>query len=983
MFKKVLLHFLFCLLLNLPLIASNDNPEIDPKKQKQWVDSVFSGLSVEQKIGQLFMVAAYSNKDEKHYNDIENLITNNHIGGLIFFQGGPVRQAHLTNRYQEASAVPLFIGMDGEWGLGMRLDSTISYPKNMTLGAIEDNQYIYNMGAEIARQFKLMGVHINFGPVVDINNNPGNSVIGTRSFGENKYNVAAKGIAYMKGLQDNGVVANAKHFPGHGDTSEDSHYTLPIIHHTKDRLLELELYPFAKLMEEGLMSIMVAHLNIPSLEPKPNTPVSLSPAVIKGLLKGEMGFEGLIFTDALNMKGVTKNSKPGELEVKALLAGNDVLLYPENIPKAVRSIENALKDGLLMQEEIDERVKKILKAKYWSGLHEYQPVIVDNLYLKLNSPMAKLAKQKLYEQAITVVKSKENVLPIRSMDANSFASLSIGIDGFNEFQEVLDCYATFNHYNIPPNISDLSYFTDLLHILGHYKTVVVNVHGLQKKSDLESDAFRSSIILLKALEEETDLIISIYGNVYNLEAFEGFSNLIITYEDEPITQRLVPQIIFGALPGKGRLPVTPLLAFPEGTGQTTSLIGRLAYSIPEDVGLDSKILDKIDHIVQDAILDQAFPGCQIVVARKGEVIMEKSYGHLTYDKKQPVTSKTIYDIASITKVVATLQAIMFLEEKEVLNLNEKVSKYLPDLAQSNKKDILLNDMLLHQAGLLPYIPFWQRTVDKVGLKPAFYSFSPELNFQNEIIPGLYYLNSMQDSLWRWCVDSDLMDKKKKTHYEYKYSDIGFYVMKKLAEKELNQPLNEFLDQNFYAPLGLSTMTYLPLCKFPEDNIAPTEDDKSFRNTLLCGTVHDQGAAMYGGIAGHAGIFSNANDLAIMMQMHLQNGFYGGIRYFQESTIPKFTSRQNKTNRRGLGWDKPLLGEPGGPTSHYASPKTYGHTGFTGTAVWVDPEFDLVYVFLSNRVYPDANNAKLIKNSIRTKIQDVIYEAMWSYEKTQL
>ncbi|MDQ3393556.1 MAG: serine hydrolase [Bacteroidota bacterium] len=983
MFKKVFPCFLLCIIAIFPLFAQRIYKNIDYKKQEIWADSVFAKLTDDQKIGQLFMVAAYSNKDEKHYKDIENIINNYHIGGLIFFQGGPLRQAHLTNRYQKLAKTPLFIGMDGECGLGMRLDSTISYPKAMTLGAIENNQYIYNMGAEIARQFTLMGVHINFGPVVDVNNNAKNPIIGNRSFGENKYNVAAKGIAYMKGMQDNGIIASAKHFPGHGDTHEDSHHTLPIVKHSAERLKEVELYPFAKLVQDSLLSIMVGHIQLPTLEPRNNTPASLSKNIVTGLLKEEMGFEGLIFTDALNMKGVTKYHKPGEIELKALIAGNDVLLFPENLPLAINNIKLALKTGTLTMEDIDLKVKKILRAKYWAGLHKNQPIITDNLYTKLNGPMAVLAKQKLFEQSVTVVKSKPDLLPFQILDTATFASLSIGAEGPDDFQEYLGYYAIFNNYIVPKNVSDMSYYTDMKKTLSHYKVVIVNFHGINNATYRESDAFKSNLILLKSLEPLTNLVISIFGSPYHLSYFEGFENVILSYEDEAISRKLVPQMLFGGLPFKGKLPVTASTSYVEGIGVKTEALDRLTYSLPEDVGLDSRVLTKIDKVVKDAILDKTFPGCQVLVARKGEVVLNQSYGHLTYDKERPVTNNTIYDIASVTKVAATLQAIMFLEEKEMINLNDKVSKYLPELINSNKKDITIKDVLLHQAGLQPYIPFWQRTVDKMGLMASFYSISQELNFDRQLTPGIFALNSMQDSVWRWSIESNLMDKKKKNTYDYKYSDIGFYILKQLAEELLNQPLNEFLNQNLYNPLGLATMTYLPLCKYPEEIIAPTENDQYFRNSLICGTVHDQGAAMFGGIAGHAGIFSNANDLAILMQMHLQNGAYGGTRYYLERTVPKFSSKQRADNRRGLGWDKPIVGETGGPTSHYASPKTFGHTGFTGTAVWVDPEFELVYIFLSNRVYPDANNVKLMKNNIRSKIQDLIYESIWSFEKTQL
>ncbi len=982
MFKKVCLIILLCISNQIDVFSQKLYKNIDYRKQKLWVDSVYDKLTDDQRIGQLMMVAAYSDKQEKHYAEIENQIKAYHIGGLIFFQGGPLRQAHLTNRYQKVSKTPLFIAMDAEWGLGMRLDSTISYPKQMALGAIADNQFIYNMGAEVARQFKLMGMHINFAPVVDVNSNKDNPVIGNRSFGENRDKVTQKGIAYMKGLQDNGIIANAKHFPGHGDTKDDSHTTLPVINHSLQRLKQVELYPFKKLMDDSLLSVMVGHINIPALEPRANLPSTLSSNVVTDLLQEEMGFEGLIFTDALNMKGVTKYHKPGDLELMAILAGNDVLLFPENVPLAVKKMREALQTGALTSERLARSVKKILGAKYWAGLNKYQPVFTDNLVSKLNSPMATLVKQKLYERAITVVRNGGNLIPIQVYDTVTFASLSIGLDVDNDFQDVLGNYARFTHYKLPKDITDLSYYTDLMSRLRTYKVVVVNIHGMNNNGNRNFGLQEEQLIFLRSLNEKTKLIVCIFGNAYSLKYFEQFKNIVLAYEDDPMAWRLVPQVIFGGLRADGTLPVSASKSMMAGMGQQTAALGRLAYSAPEDVGLDSRVLKNIDRIVHEAILDRAMPGCQILVARKGEVILQKSYGYYTYDKKQPVDNETIYDIASVSKVSGTLQTIMFLEEKGLINLDEKVATYLPELRGTNKKDMVVRDVLAHQAGLRPYIAFWQNTLINSGLNPTFYSVQSNSNFNLQLGPGLYARPDLPDSVWKWVINSPLLEKKKKSKdYDFVYSDLGFMMLKEMAERVLNQPIEDFLEENFYAPLGLKTLTYQPLCKFPQDRIAPTENDNYFRNALLTGVVHDQNAAVLGGVAGHAGLFSNANDLAILFQMNLQDGLYGGMRYFIPGTINRFSQKAGDKSRRGLGWDKPDLEKANGPTSSYASSKTFGHTGFSGTAVWVDPEFDLVFIFLSNRIYPDVNNNKLSKNNIRTRIQHVIYEAMWSFEKS--
>ena len=973
---------IFIALIMLLLVNDADAQQVQHQKdQRLWVDSVFHSLTVEERIGQLFMVAAYSNQGAKHRLAIEKLIKRYNIGGLIFLQGGPVRQANLTNRFQDLAKTPLLIAMDAEWGLGMRLDSTISYPRQMTLGAIQDDHQVYLMGEEIGRQMHRLGVHINFAPVIDINSNPLNPVIGRRSFGEDKENVASKGIAYMKGLEAQGVMANAKHFPGHGDTDTDSHHTLPVIKHSISRLENVELYPFKKLIDAGLRSTMVAHLYIPSLDSTVNRASTLSRPIVSGLLREKLDFDGLVFTDALNMKGVTKYYQPGDLDLQALKAGNDVLLFPEDVSAGVQAIKDALDRKEIKRQVLDQKVKKILSAKYRAGLNKYQPINTDNLQSFLIRPEAQLIRRTLFEKSITVVNNENESIPIKVLDNNHFASLTIGSKGINTFQKKLSKYASFSHFTVSKDQKSKAQYDQLLAKLENFNQVIVGVHGMNNSRSRKYGLATSDIEFLNSLQERTKVIVVMFGNPYSLEYLQEIDHLVCAYEDLVITQELVPQIMFGAVGASGHLPVTSG-KLPVGTGDVTEQIQRLGYTIPESAGMDSKVLARINRIAEEAISDKATPGCQVLVARNGKVVFEKSYGYFTYDSVHAVTNETLYDIASITKVVATLQAIMFLEERNDIDLNQKAAQYLPDLQGSNKKNIFIKDLLTHQAGLLPFIPFWRRTVDEIGLNPHIYSAYPEHNFQQQVALGIYGINSLQDSLWHWTVDSRLRPKRYRrgTHFTYKYSDMGFYILKKLAETHLNQPIEQFLEQNFYQPLGLSTMTYLPLCKFPVDRIAPTEVDTYFRNSLICGTVHDQGAAMFGGIAGHAGIFSNATDLAILAQMNLQDGYYGGTRYLQEGTIEKFTSQQSSRNRRGLGWDKPERNGKINPTSRFASAKSFGHTGFTGTAVWVDPEFDLVYVFLSNRIHPKANNSKLIKSNIRTRIQDAIYDSMWSYRK---
>ena len=974
MLKKVILSLLIILCSSPFIVGQKIYQKLDVQAQEAWVDSVFQSMTEAERLGQLFMIAAYSNRNEEHYREIEELITKYHVGGLIFFQGGPLRQAVLTNRYQGKAKVPLWLAMDAEWGLGMRLDSTISFPKQMTLGAINDDKWIYEMGKEVANQFHIMDMHMNFAPVVDVNVNPQNPVIGYRSFGENKHKVAEKGIAYMRGMQDQKVIANAKHFPGHGDTDADSHLELPVILHSRDRMDSVELYPFKELMKDSLMSVMVAHLQIPAYEPKANTPTTLSSNVTTDLLRNELQFDGLALTDAMNMQGVAKYYEPGEADVKALIAGNDAILFPLDVPKALDQIEKAIKKNELSREVLDERVRKILRAKYWAGLNNYQPISTDNLSARLNNSHAKMLNRMLYQKAMTVVDNSDHLLPIIRLDSTSFASVALGKKDNFVFTRMLDKYAKFDHYK-----GD-SATQELLEKLAEHDVVVVGYQGITNSPRDQHNVKNHEVEFIKKLQEKTKVIVVAFGNAYSLQYFEGVKNIICSYEDNDITQEIIPQIIFGALKAEGTLPITAGEHFKAGTGVKTLSASRLGYTNPEEVGMDSKILAGIDEIMAEAISEKATPGGQVLIARKGKVVFQKNYGFQTYKKKKKITNNTMYDIASITKVAAMLQTLMHLKEQGLIDMNEQIGAYLSELEGTDKADLKLRDILTHQAGLQPFIPFWKRTLKKGELNEEFYSESPDDGYEYQLADGLYGSPALADSMWSWVIDAPLRRLPRgEKKYDYLYSDMGYYLFFRLAERLLDTPLEEFLGQKLYNPLGLQTLTYLPRQKEFYSEIAPTEEDEAFRDALVCGLVHDQGAAMVGGIAGHAGLFSNAHDLAILMQMNMQLGSYGLKSYFDKETILEFTNQQHQGNRRGMGWDKPTSSLNGGPASRHASSSTFGHTGFTGTAVWADPEDELVYIFLSNRIYPDATNTKLLTTNVRTRIQDLIYESIWNFK----
>ncbi|MFP5470889.1 MAG: glycoside hydrolase family 3 N-terminal domain-containing protein [Bacteroidia bacterium] len=940
-----------------------------------WADSVFTSLSSDERIAQLFMVAAYSNKDQAHVNEISKLVKDYHIGGLIFFQGGPSREAILTNKYQKMAKVPLMISIDGEWGLAMRLDSTISFPKQMTLGAIQNDSLIYEMGKEIALQCKRIGIHVNLAPVVDVNNNPNNPVINYRSFGENKYNVARKGIMYMKGMQDVRVMANAKHFPGHGDTDTDSHLALPVINHSKARIDSLELYPFKEMMKAGLGSVMVAHLFIPSLDDTPKQATTLSPKVVNGLLKEEMQFKGLAFTDALNMKGVSSFYQPGEVDLKALLAGNDVLLFAEDVPKAISYIKTAVKEGKVSQKEIDQRALKILKAKEWLGLHNQQEIKLDSIYEDLNNEQAERINRKLYREALTLIKNDKQLVPLKRLDTLKIATVNIGYSKASLFTQTVEKYANATHFYLSKNANEEE-LAALKSKLANYNTILVALADMNQRPKSDFGVNTAVANFISEVSQQHNTVLSVFGNPYALKKLPTLTNatsIIIAYEEKSYTEEFVPQLIFGGVAASGKLPVSISNIYPEGHGIVTEKT-RVSYVDPKDLGIKKKHLKRIDSLVEASIKDSVFPGCQILAMKDGQVFFQKSYGHHTYDEATKVENHHLYDLASITKIAASTASLMKLQEEGLVNVDSTLKTYLADVLDSSEYgNINIKEMLAHQAGLTAWIPFYTKTLKLMKPNPVFYSAVKKENYSTQVAENLYILDSYKDSIFDRILDTSLSSKKK-----YKYSDLGYYFLKEILERNTNVSLNYLADSLFYKPMGLRTMGYLPLNRFSKNDITPTENDKTFRGQLIHGYVHDQGAAMLGGVGGHAGLFSNANDLGVFMYMLSKYGVYGGERYLEEKTVKYFTKAHftSNDNRRGIGFDKPVRSGKGGPTCEgCASLNSFGHSGFTGTIVWADPDKGLVFVFLSNRVNPSAENNKLIKNGVRTYIQQWLYDAI--------
>lgn len=961
------------------------------EKAKSWADSVLASLTKDQRIAQLMIVRAHSNLGTDHVNLVTNQIKKYNVGGLCFFQGGPVRQANLTNYYQSIAQTPLMITIDGEWGLGMRLDSVISLPRQLMLGAVPDAQFAYEYGKLIAQQCKRIGIQVNFAPVVDVNNNPNNPVINDRSFGEDKYKVALFGVQLMKGMQDHGVMACAKHFPGHGDTDTDSHYDLPIINKTKLQLDSLELYPFRELFSNGVGSVMVAHLYIPAIDNTKNVATSLSYNNVTKLLRNELQYTGLTFTDALEMQGVKKFFPDGEASVQSILAGNDLLCLPSDIPAAINKIKTAIKKKQLSWDDINSRVHRVLMAKYLYGLGNIQPINTENLVEDLNAGTAVL-NERIAEHAITLLKNEESVFPFNpsaiafvnkvTNEEMKMAYLAIGTTTENaitkKMKEEFNADIFFFGYK-----DDAGRIASLVELLKkNYRQVVIGLHNYSRRP---ANNFGISTAALQLANEVLLLpkaSIILYGNPYAAKNFCNAKNLMVCYEDNDIIQRKTFDIITGKINPHGKLPVTVCENFQYGSG--------LSYPKAAAVYLEKKTIDPskfvtVDSIVADAIARRAFPGCVVMAVKDGVISFEKAYGHYDYEQTQPLTTESVFDMASVTKICATTLAIMKLYEEGKINLKKNLGTYLPWVNGSNKADLLLEDILLHRAGLKAWIPFFKEVIDSQTGVPEDDKFETvaDAQYNIRVANELYMRNDWRDTMFQRILQSELGPNGK-----YVYSDNDFIFLGKIVEQLTGITLDAYVRKTFYEPLDLHHSGFLPRNHLSLQQIVPTEHEVIFRRQQLRGDVHDPGAAMFGGIAGHAGLFSTAYELAVLMQMLNNGGTIGNHQFFKKETVDLFTAYGSENSRRGLGFDKPermvmkqymgkdtLMRKDGYP-SILSSEQTFGHTGYTGTCVWADPTNKIVYVFLSNRVYPDGGtNTRLLSLNIRGKVQDELYKVL--------
>jgi beta-glucosidase-like glycosyl hydrolase/CubicO group peptidase (beta-lactamase class C family) len=979
--KRLIITLLFLtgILSTLDLKAQKTDPPFLKYMNHPWVDSVLNTLTIEQQIAQCVWIAGYSNRDVSHEVEVSDLIRKYGIGGIVFFQGTAGKQAELTNYYQKISRVPLLITLDAEWGIGMRLDNVEKFPYQMTLGAIKNDSLVYSFGKAVALQFKRLGMQMNLAPDADVNVNAANPVINYRSFGENRENVADKATMYMKGMQDNGILATGKHFPGHGDTNVDSHLDLPLIIHNRERLDSIELYPFRRLISEGIGSVMTAHLNLPSLDTSTGLPSTLSPVIINGLLKDELGFKGLVITDAMNMKGVTKFFIPGEADAKALQAGNDVAEFVTDVEATIRETKNYIASKKLTNEDIALKCRKILALKYWSGLSNVQPVDKINIDAELSPPSTKALIRELYANALTLINNKQDLLPVKNLNKIKIATVAINRGGISTFQKRVSKYFPAENYQINP--ADTAARRKLLKKLSDYDLIITGVYGLDQRPNLNFGIKPELEDLLNKLTQEHKTIITWFGNPYGINKINSLKNadaLIVAYQENEYTEDLSAQLIFGGIGSKGALPVTINEQWPGGFGIKTTGNIRMQYGLPESAGIASEILyRKVDSVVRAGLIAGAYPGCEVMIARKGIVVLNKTYGYQTFENRIAVQEDDLFDLASVTKVSAGLPGLLLLDTEGKFSPDETLGTYLPDFRKTNKGNIGMRDFLTHQAGLTPFIPFWKETIKENGRfrRNVFDSESGD-KYPYEVANGLYINKNYSKKMFKEIKDSKLGDKK------YVYSDLTFIITPLIIEKLSGEKWNEYVTDNVYKKIGAYDIGFNPYKRYPLSRIVPTEYDSLFRKQQLHGTVHDEGAAMLGGISGHAGLFATANDLMKLMELYRRMGEYGGEQIISSDVMKEYTSVQfpENKNRRGLGFDKPFLNNAELPEKEAypaksASPSSFGHSGYTGTFVWVDPDKEISYVFLCNRVYPTRNNNLLSDLNIRSGILQAIYDSI--------
>ncbi len=958
---------------------------VDRAAAAKWVDSVYNALTPHQRVAQLF-VPAIGPGMANAKTSIKTLVGDDGVGGLLFSESTLGQYATMVNYARSMAKVPLLMTFDGEWGPAMRLKDTPRFPHNMALGAVANERLLYDYGREMARECRQLGINVNFAPVMDVNSNPANPVIGYRSFGEDPQRVAALGIAYSKGLEDGGVIAVAKHFPGHGDTSADSHKSLPEVKHSAEKLRATDLVPFTRYVSEGLSGVMMGHLKVPALDHS-GTPASLSHKITTSLLKEKMGFEGLVFTDALSMKGAALSH--GNNCVEALKAGADMLLASDDPHADIKAVEQALSSGRLTWKLIEQRCKKVLLYKYAlkgaCGLLRSEDVISRSL----NNAKSADLNRRLSAAVITVVANKSSLLPIGNLAGKRVAVVNLGDKASNDFTAQCAKYTKIDSY--APSGEQIT--ASQLAAIRKHDIIIAAIYD-------DNASTRHQLSQLKDLKS---LVPVFFINPYRMGKFKGsihnLATIVTAHDDTPYLRGAAAQALFGGINVTGRMPVNVNGVAAKGAGVKLSKT-RLGYTSPTMEGMSDWVVDSVDSIVNRCLAFKAFPGCQVLVAKGGNVVIDKSYGTLDYTHAAKVDDQTIYDLASVSKATGTLPGVMAAYDGGLFSLDDPASKFIPGLRDTDKADITMCQLLHHESGMKAALNTYQTMMDtatytgdlitqkptpsttvkisrnaygnpdaKLRLdltSPKFTAATPV-----EAAKGIFVGQAAMDTIMSRIYRLELRPDK-----SYTYSCLNFALLMDAEQRLTGKRHDRWVDEKIFAPLGMCRTAYRPLDRFSVAEIAPTEQDTYLRRQLVRGYVHDEMACMSGGIQGNAGLFSTADDLAKLCQMWLNGGTYGGVRVLSPSTVKLFTTDKSATCRRGLGFDKPDTRNPSvSPTTGLAPASTYGHLGFTGTCFWVDPDNQLIYIFLNNRVYPTRDNQAFSSIDPRPKIFEQVYHSI--------
>jgi beta-N-acetylhexosaminidase len=925
--------------------------------ERQWVDASLRRMTVDEKIGQLLFTTfhgTFTSRESAEYQKLLHDVTELHVGGFIVVthitplgieKSQTYPTAVLANQLQSKSKLPLLVGADFERGSAMRLDEGTSFPTQMAIAAGGDPRDAYTMGKITAIEARQAGVQWIYAPVADVNNNPGNPIINTRSFGEDPARVSEFVTQYVRGVEENAGLATAKHFPGHGDTAADSHIDLPVIRADRQRLDSLELVPFRAAIRAGVGSIMTGHLNVPALEPDPNTPATLSSHILTGLLRTDLHFQGLVVTDAMDMGGITVRFAPGEAAVRAVLAGADCLLMPPVPDAAFEALQQAVKSGRISRERLDASVRRILQAKARIGLNKNRLVDTGAINSKFAEPSWQAQAQQISDRGITLLRDTPHRLPLDGTKPSRALLLAFyadpeptpGEDLERELWRRFDSVTTLRadtrfrsaaNLKLPPPDS---YDVAILALFVRVSDRKGNVDVPEEQAALADQLYKSG----------KPVVTLALGSPYLIERFPQAETWLSAFGISDVAQISMARALFGEIPVRGHLPVTiPGIPLKAGSGLDTAADPMKLQ--PMDVRSEAQLQPAFD-VVEATIKDKAFPGATLAVGYRGKVSLH-AFGKLTYDAKSPeVALHTMYDIASLTKVVATTTLVAKLAEGDFpvpIDLDAPVERYLPEWPSGPQPDwrhrVTVRHLLTHTSGLPPFKEYWRTSKSK------------------------------QDTLTK--IFAEPLDYEPGT--KEVYSDLGIILMAEIIERLTGKPLDVLAREFIFSPLAMSNTMYNPPKKL-WSTIAPTEIDNQYRHHLIQGEVHDENAASIGGVSGHAGVFSTAPDLAAFCQMLLNGGVYAHQRILRRATIAEFTTTQQlSSGTRTLGWAAPT---EGGSSGHFFSPHSFGHTGFTGTSIWIDPDRQLFVVFLTNRVYPTRDNQKHIK--VRPALHDAVMQSL--------